>query len=294
MANNQENTILISDENQLRALIDRFNQGQTFTALIKFADRSLFLNLLDSLNFTYDASTKRYFFYDYKRKLHVSESDFGYVWVSTAGLVARNKPTSNRAINSCLSQYTVISLLLDKAIEVSQKEDVYDIDSYNSGYLSNLAPAIYHNIIFYIEVLCKAYLSLNEQKPPHTHKLSQLYQLTVDTMLDKKQNNSLFQIQILEPLCNFINHIKTQPSNFKEEYIKYDDNPEDTTIILFQTDNLIEMSIVLELADDFIHDFFYTGQESIYIKSGLYQTLMDKADTDEKKQKIENMYGHLI
>lgn len=294
MADNDETFILISDQNQLKTLIDRFSRGQIFAEQFKFSDRSLFLNLLESLKIKHEDFTKRYFYYDDSRKLHISESEFGYVWISTAGLVARDKPTTNNAVNSCLSQYTVVSLLFNKAIEVSQKEDVYDIDSYNFGYLSELSPALYHNIIFYIEVLCKAYLSLNGITPPHTHKLSSIYQKTVETMVAKKHNDSLFQAQILDPLYKFVDHIDKLPRNFKEQFVKYDDNPGDTTVILFQTERLIEVSIIFELANDFIHDFFYTGKESFYLKSGLYQRLLDKADTEEKKQKIKDMYGHFI
>ncbi len=294
MADNDENFILISDQNQLDKLIDRFVRGQIFADQFKFSDRSFFLNLLELLKISHEDFTKRYFYYDDSRKLHISESEFGYVWISTAGLVARDKPTTNSLLNSCLSQYIVISLLFNKAIEVSQKEDVYDIDSYNFGYLSELAPALYQNIIFYIEVLCKAYLSLNGITPPHTHKLSSIYQKTVETMVAKKQNDSLFQAKILDPLYKFVDHLNQLPSNFKEQFVKYDDNPGDSTVILFQTERLVEVSIIFELANDFIHDFFYTGKESLYLKSGLYQRLLDKADTEEKKQKIKDMYGHFI
>jgi hypothetical protein len=294
MADNDENFILISDQNQLDTLIDRFFRGEIFADQFKFSEGSFFLNLLESLKINYEDFTKRYFYYDDSRKLHISESEFGYVWISTAGLVARDKPTTNSAVNSCLSQYTVLSLLFNKAIEVSQKEDVYDIDSYNFGYLSELAPALYHNVIFYIEVLCKAYLSLNGITSPHTHKLSSIYQKTVETMVAKKHNNSLFQAQILDPLYKFVDHINKLPGNFKEQFVKYDDNPGDSTVILFQTERLIEVSIIFELANDFIHNFFYTGKESLYLKSGLYQRLLDKADTEEKKQKIKDMYGHFI
>lgn len=294
MADNDEKSILISDQNQLDTLIDRFSRGQVFADQFKFSDRGFFLDLLASLKINYEDFTKKYFYYDDNRKLHISESEFGYVWISTAGLVARDKPTTNNAVNSCLCQYTVVSLLFNKAIEVSQKKDVYDIDSYNFGYLSELSPALYHNIIFYIEVLCKAFLSLNGITPPHTHKLSTIYQKTVETMVAKKHNDSLFQAQILDPLYKFVDHINKLPVSFKEQFVKYDDNPDDSTVILFQTESLIEVSIIFELANDFISDFFYSGTESHYLKSGLYQRLLEKADTEEKKQRIRNMYGHLI
>jgi len=66
------------------------------------------------------------------------------------------------------------------------------------------------------------------------------------------------------------------------------------TVILFQPERLNQVLIIFELSNDFILDYFYTGAESHYFKTGLYQRLMDKAETDAKKQKIRDMYGHLI
>lgn len=294
MIDNGENFIEISNQNQLDDVIGRILNKQLFAKQFKFSGRDLFLALLESLNINYEDFTKKYFHYDEGRKLHISESQFGYIWISTNGLVAKDKTTNNSAVNSCVNQYTVVSLLLDKAIEISETENVYDIDSYNFGYLSRLSPALYHNIIFYIEVLCKAYLSLNGVKPPHTHKLSLIYQKTVDTMIAEKQNDSLFQAQILDPLYNFVDHVKSIPGNFKEQFVKYDDNPEDDSVILFQPDRLKEVSIIFELAHDFILDFFYTGTASYYLRSGLYQRLLEKAETEDKKQRIQDMYGHLV
>jgi len=178
--------IIISEQSHLDDLIDRFTKGQLFANQFKFSERDFFTALLEFLEIKYEDFTKKYFYYDQNRNLHISESEFGYVWISTFGLIAKDKMTTNSAVNSCVNQYTVVSLLLKEAIKVSQSETVYDVDSYNFGYLSELSPAIYHNILFYIEVLCKAYLSLNGIKSPHTHKLSVIYQMTIETMLAKK------------------------------------------------------------------------------------------------------------
>ena len=50
---------------------------------------------------------------------------------------------------------------------------------------------------------------------------------------------------------------------------------------------------IFELSNDFILDYFYMGEETFYLKSGLYQKLLDKAETEEAKNKIRNMYSHL-
>lgn len=285
---------LIHDQYDLDELIHRISVEKDVANLFKFSERNFFIALLETLKIGYEDFTKKYFHYDSSKKLHISESEFGYVWISTYGLIAVKKATTNRAVNSCLNQYLVISLLFKKAIEVVEDERVYDIDSYSSGLLKELTPAIFHNLTFYIEVFCKAYLSLTETKAPHTHSLALLYQKTVEVMLTKQHNDSLFQIMVLEPLYKFINHVSMIPGNFKEQFIKYDDNPLDSTIIIFEKNGLIEMTVILELSVDFIADYFYEGSKTHYLKTNTYQRMLEKADTVEKKQKIREMYSHLV
>jgi len=45
------------------------------------------------------------------------------------------------------------------------------------------------------------------------------------------------------------------------------------------------MTYVIELSHDFITDYFYTGNKTHYIETGLFQRLSDKADTEEKSKK---------
>lgn len=288
-----EEYALISKQSDLDELINRFNQQELFSFQFKFSERDYFISLLESLKINYDDFTKNYFYYDSARKLHISESEFGYVWISTYGLVAKNKATTNRAVNSCVNQYTVVTLLLEKAIAVVQNDKVYDVDSYGFEYLSKLSPALFHNLIFYVEVFCKAYLSLNVVEVPHTHKLSLIYKKTLETMINKNHNNSLFQALILDQLYKLVAHVDSIPGNFKEHFIKYDDNPLDDTTIIFQPEVLIEMMNVLELSNDFITDYFYIGTKTHYLKPGLYEKMLDKSETEEKKNKIKEMYAHL-
>ncbi len=290
---NGKEHILISNNTHLEELVNRISQKEQFAYHFKFSDRELFVTLLESLQINYDDFTTKYYHFDASRKLHISESEFKYVWISTLGLIARNKATTNRAVNACLNQYTVISLLLKSAIEVVKDEKVYDIDSYKSGLLSNLSPAIFHNLTFYTEVFCKAYLSLTGTPPPHSHNLPMIYRKTVEAMNSKNHDNSLFQVMILDPLYKLVDHLGRIPEGFKEQFIKYDDNPMDDTVILFDLGSLIEMTHVLELSVDFINDYFYSDIESHYLKTNLYQRLLDKADTEEKRKRIQNLYPHL-
>lgn len=293
MRHSSEDFIIISNNTQLNNLIQKFTEGQLFANQFKFSERSLFIDLLTSLNIDYNEFIETYYYFDRIRNLHIAESEFEYVWISTFGLIAKNKSTKNNAVNACINQYTVLSLLLEKSIEIMKNENIYDVDRYAFGYLSELAPALFHNILFYIEVFCKAYLSLNNVSPPRTHKLSLIYQKTVETMMLKKHSNSLFQIRILEPLYKYIEHINHIPGNFKEQFVKYDDNSQDDTIIIFQPEFFLVNQGIFELSIDFITDYYYLGEKTHYLETNLYQRMLNKADTEEKKQKIQILYSHL-
>lgn len=288
-----EEFISISNLNHLKELQDRIASLKPFAEKFKFSDRDFFIDLLEFLKIDYDNFSKKYFHYDEIKKLHISESERGYIWISTSGLVARGKTTKNPTINSCLSQYVVLSVLFKKAIDLAKDERTYDVDSNLSEQLTELSPAIYHNLTFYIEIFCKAYLSLTETKFPFTHSLPLLYKKTVEIMISKKHDDSLFQILVLERLYNFVEHISNMHEGFKEHNIKYNDNLSDDSVILFDENSLKQMTIILELSIDFILDYFYMGNETHYLKTNVFQRMMDKADNEDKKKRIRELYPHL-
>lgn len=284
----------ISKQTDLEDLIETIDKGTLLAKEFKFAERDFFIKLLESLNIDYEKFSQTYYHFDKSRNLHISESEFGYVWISTYGLIARDKSTNDKNVNACSNQYTVISLLLDKAIEISKSSKVYDVDGYNFGLLNDLSPALFHNLLFYVEVFSKAYLSLSGVDYPHTHKLSIIYSKLINTMFDKGHNDSLFHIQIAEQFSKIVQYVTTIPGNFKEQFVKYDDNEEDSTVIIFQPEYLHEIKTMTELCQDFILDYFYTGEKSHYLKSGFLKKVLDRAKTEEQKKKISEMYKHLI
>ncbi len=289
-----EKCILIIDQSDLDYLLSQLEKKELLAFQFKFYDRNLFVSLLKSLKISYKTFSKKYYYYNQEKNLHIGESQSGYIWISTFGLIAMHKTTINSAVNSCINQYTVIKLLLEKAINISKSKSVHDIDSYDFNYLSDLSPSLFHNSLFYIEVFCKAYLSLNNITPPHTHRLSIIYKKTVDTMFAKGQNDSFFQVQILEPFYKYIDHINDLPSNFREHFVKYDDNPQDTTVIIFHPEYLSETLKSFDLSNDFMIDFFYLGVESHYLKNGLYGRLLAKAENEVEKEKISKTFNYLI
>jgi hypothetical protein len=290
----EENFIVISNQSDLDDLVKNFKDTEPFANQFKFPDRNLFIALLVTLEIDYEDFTKKYFYYDHHRKIHIAESDFDYIWISTYGLIAKEKATKNRAVNACINQYTVLELLIEKSLETIKDERIYDIDGSGFGYLSELSPALFHNLLFYTEVFCKAYLSLNETVAPHTHQLSLLYQKTVETMHAKNHNNSLFQVRILEPLYRFVDHVNSLPNDFREHFVKYDDNPGDDTVIIFEPEHLIGIKGIFELSHDFITDFYHLGERSHYLKSNLYQEFLLRSKTEEDKARIKKIYGYLV
>lgn len=289
-----EEYAIISSQEDLNELFEKFIQKELFAYKFKFESREYFLRLLSQLHINIEEFELNYYYFNPSQNIHISESEFGYVWISTYGLIAMNKPTNNSSVNSFKNQFTVISLLFDKAIKLSQSNKIYNIDSYNFGELSVLTPAIFSNVIFYIELFCKAYLNLTDNEPPHTHKLKILHQKVIETMIKKNHSDTLFHFIILDPLYKIVEHVDKIPGNFREQFVKYDDNINDDTIIIFDPNELLKMKNVLDVSYDFITDFFYSGENSHYLKTGVYQKILDKAKNDEEREKVKMMYKHLV
>ena len=285
--------INITDKKSLDELIEYCKTQKPFADKFKFSNRKLFVEFLETFEINYEEFIEKYFYYNSAKKIHIAESNEDYFWISTAGLVPKGKSTDNKTVNACLSQYLVLKILFDKTIELVENESVYNIDSYCSEKLTELSPALYHNITFYIEVFCKAYLSLTQTNFPFTHSLPVLYKKTKEIMKSKNHDNSLFQILVLDRLYNFVNHIDTMPSGFKEHNIKYNDNPLDDSVILFDRKGLMEMEIILELSIDFIQDFYYLREKTHYLENNVFQRMIDRADSIEKKNRIKELYPHL-
>lgn len=294
MNENNEKFINISKQDDLDYLIKRIDNGPLFAEAFKFEENTLFLNLLEYLKIEYEEFKKNYFHYDKTRNLHISESEFKYIWISTYGLVAKGKETDNNLVNACVNQYTVLSLLFDKAIEVSESEKVYDVDGYNFGYLSRLSPALFHNTLFYIEVFGKAYLSLSGIKAPRTHELSEVYSLVTKTMFKKNQNDTLFHALIVDEFKKVIEYITSIPGDFKEHFVKYDDNYEDGTVILFDPEYLKGIRNTIDISNDLIYNYYYEGENALNLKSGLFERLLSKTKTENEKQRIIDIYSHLV
>ncbi len=293
MNNNDIDIKKIRTLDDLNYLINKINKDLPFAEAFKFCGDFHINQLLEDLGIQVSVFEEKYFIYDSKRNLHISESEFGYIWISTMGLVGQKELTENNYVNACMYQNVVLSILMDKAISLCSEEDIYDIDSYNYQYLSSFTPGLFHNILFYFETFGKAYLSISKVDIPKTHKLSKIFSLVKDTMYKLDHNDTIFHAYILDVFKKIVNYIATIPGNFKEQYIKYDDNPGDQTVISFKQDNLNDIKNSIDLSHDFLLNYYYDKDEVIYLKNGLLNRLLDKAKNSEERERIIKKYGYL-
>ncbi len=284
----------INSNEDLDYLLKRIKAGPIFSEAFRFEPDNLKEQLLFALDISLDEFNQKCFYYNDKELLHISESEHGYLWISTMGLVAQKNPIDNQYVNACQYQYIVLSLLLEKAISLCEDEKIYDVESYNNEYLCSFTPALFHNSIFYFETFGKAYLALNNIPNIKTHKLSEILKVVKKTMFDLNHNDTLFHAQIVVAFELEVEYLSTIHSNFKEEYVKYADNPDDFTIIRFRKNEMVNMKHTIDLCHDFIMDYYYDKTEANYLQQGLFNRLLKKASNDEERKRVINMYSYLI
>jgi len=293
MVNTNTRHIGINTKKDLAYLIDRVDNGPLFAESFKFRNSNLFKGFLKNLKIDYDEFKTKYFYYDQVRRLHISESEFRFIWISTYGLVAGDTKTNNKFLNACNNQFVVISLLFIKAYNLIESKDIYDVDSYSFAYLSEITPALFHNILFYIELFGKAYLSLSNYAVPHTHNLNKIYSSVTNAIYKKDHNDTVFQAEIIAEFLKVCEYVASIPGGFKEEYIKYDDNSEDHTVITFDSVFINHINNVIKSSYDFIYDYYHNQDKAIHLKSGLLQRLIDKAKNEKEKGEIIAVYGYM-
>ncbi|MDD4238056.1 MAG: hypothetical protein PHT62_05820 [Desulfotomaculaceae bacterium] len=293
MSDNTSEYININTDQDLAYLIRKIGDGPIFAEAFKFEPACLRDQLLTALGIQIDEFEQKYFFYDAESNFHISESEHGYLWISTMGLVAKGKLTNNQYVNACEFQYVALSLLLNKAIDLCDDETIYDIDSYSYGYLSKITPTLFNNILFYFETFGKAYLAISNVSIPKTHKLSVIFSQVRQTMFNLHQNDTRFHAQILCTFEQLVKYIGTIPGNFKEQFVKYDDNSGDHTVINFRHNELNKIKNSIDFSYDFIMSYYYDKENVMYLKQGFFIRLLDMAKNDEEKQRITETYGYL-
>lgn len=286
--------IHIANKEELDYLIQRFQNGPTFAEAFVFNTEDLLQEFLTAINADDDLYDESGYYFDIEKDIHISRSEEGYVWISTMGLVAGKRMTKNKFLNACSGQMAVLLHLLDDAIELCRDERTYWVNSYKYSQVEMLTPIILHNTLFYFELLTKAYLDLNGQSVPHTHRLGPLLDSVKATMANKNHSNTIFHAIVVPMIEKTVNHISTMPGNFREEYVKYDDNPEDTTCILFNEIALRELYDMVKLSEDILSRMYYDFDSERYFNPGLYERLLKMCETEEEKKYVMSRYDFLV
>lgn len=281
----------IANDEELNVLISRFKSTTLFAMAFEFSNEDLFIRFLSAVGVNIDEFQEKYYYFNKSRNIHISQSENGYVWVSTMGLVAKAKYTKNNFVNACSGQKIVLQHLVEDAIALCDDESTYDVDSYNNELMESLSQALYSNISFYMELFSKAYLSIRGIKPPHTHKLEPLLASVKQVMRKRGHNNTIFHAVVIPILERTVNYLKTIPGEFNEAYIKYDDNSFDQTVIIFNADSLKDILDFIKVSDDIILELYYGSD--LYLRAGLYQRLLQMCKTDEERDRIIKTYGFL-
>jgi hypothetical protein len=284
--------IEINTDKELSKLVDKILNKEKLCEKFKFEPYALRNLFLKKLGINIKKFEEKYYYYDNNTKLHISESEWKYVLVSTIGLVAHNdfESEKDRIFFAYESQYEVVVTLIDKALELKEKPDTYDVDSYNYEYLMRMTTGIFHNIIFYLELFAKTYLSINGIRYKNIHNLDLLFKDVKKVMFKKKHNNTIFHAMIFSECEPLIRYLKMVSDDFKEQYIKYNET-EDVSILIDYIDN---MKKLITLGSDFMCQFYYDLDDCYQLKQGLYEKLLKKAKNKAEKERIKGYYKFLI
>lgn len=99
--NAETEKIKISTSKELQALLTRFHNGPPFAAAFEFATEKLWKKFATAINIDLEKFENCYCYFNKNSNIHISESEMGYVWISTMGLVAKSRITDNKYINAC-------------------------------------------------------------------------------------------------------------------------------------------------------------------------------------------------
>ena len=113
-------------------------------------------------------------------------------------------------------------------------------------------------------------------------------------MFVKNHNNTLFHVYVISLFEGVVNHIFSIPGQFKEQFVKYDDNPQDTTVIEFSARHLKEFRDIVNLSYDMIIEIYFDSETSMFLRGDLYQSMIDECKNDDERKRIKTIYGFLL
>ena len=246
----------ILTKEDLDELVNSIKSKKPFADSFVFENDALLSNLFSALNISLNKFKEKYYYYNTESKLHISESEEGFFFISTVGLVPFGRLTSNHLFNAFESQVWVMRTLLTEAERICSSNEVLDIDHPYNELLKTISIAISHNMYFYSELFCKTYLSLSQKTFKKTHRLSELLQEVKNTMNEKGHNNTLFHRLVLPFFQSNMKELSRMPLGFKEENMKYDDN-NDNAILLLDREIIRDWRNSINLCNDFFIEYYY-------------------------------------
>lgn len=249
----------ISNNNDLEDLLDKISNKGVYH-FYTFETPELRKEFFEKINLSSDEFCKKYFYYNSKKKLHISESEEGYFLISTIGLVSPDRNADERIDTLFLSlgaQFEILIVILKKLSENLANEKIYDIDSNLYESSTNLLAGITHNIVFYYELFAKMFLLLEGENPSRDHKLYELYKNVAKLIIRKKRVESIFNISILQPILTLIEEIKKIPDEFRECFMKYNDNNGYRLAFILEEEVIKQTLFQIETSYDFIYEYYY-------------------------------------
>lgn len=290
----QDKFEMIDNESILSDLIHSVKVEESFASFFKFSSAEYFDAFLTSIGLSVKEFDEKSWYYDEIRTLHISLSIDDLVWVSTIGLVSARKLTDNSFVNSFEAQALTLESLINTAEELLKDDSVFDVDSNSNEKLSRITPSLFHNIVFFFELFGKSYLSLCKQPIKLTHTLSEIFNLVSKTMFEHEHNNSMFHAIILPRFKIFAEYIQSIPAGFKEQYIKYDENTMDNTVICVSKYNLGDLRNTIGFCRDFIMALYYRPDNCFQTEQGYYSKLLSNCTTPEQVSHVEKDYAFLL
>lgn len=284
----------IDTELKLQALLKIIEDGEEITGKFLFETeelRSMFLSEMIPQGVDFE---DKYYYFDKERNLHIAESEEGFLWVSTIGLVPTEKYSDNIYVNAFVTQKEVMLALLESAERLLSTEAVYDIDSFENGQIRIFSPAIWSNFVFLIELTCKAYLSISGKTVNKTHRIVDIVEEVKKALYSQCQNDTIFHAYFVLEMETLSEQIKKIPGAFNEAYIKYDANEQDNTCISFSKEAIKQIRNSVLFYGDFISNYYYSKENPSYLRPGLYERLIQKAPDGNAKEAVKDVYSFLI
>jgi len=285
---------IIGTETETNKLISSIQRGEKFSDSFMFSEDSFFNNLLNALDIDQSSLEKQNYIFNEETSLYISIYENGSVLISTIGLVSTPRRSDNNQVDAFDAQALTLSLLVQEAKLLCSNSTIYDVNSNTYDQFCIMSIALYHNTIFFFELFGKAYLSLSGVPIKQTHDINLVLAAVHKTMTVQHHNNTLFHALIIPVFEQYASHINALPPGFKEQYIKYDANKMDNTILRFSIIGLAHMEETVKRCIDFITGYYYERDNCYLLKKDYFSIILAAAKTPEEQRQVAEKYAFLL